>query len=84
MPRYRYGCQSCESTKIVFHLIGDETAVMCDECESKMAKIITNSFSTSEVKNKKNKIGQVTKEYIEKNREILEQQKKELVSETYE
>tara|TARA_Y100001938_G_C7842647_1_gene306872 strand:- start:249 stop:503 length:255 start_codon:yes stop_codon:yes gene_type:complete len=84
MPRYRYGCQSCESTKIVFHLISDEVAVTCDECEAEMNKIITNSFTTNEVKNKKNKIGQVTKEYIEKNREVLEQQKKELLSETHE
>ena len=57
---------------------------MCDKCETEMTKIITNNFTTNETKSKKNKVGQITKEYIEKNREVLNQQKQELLNEPYE
>jgi len=84
MPRYKYGCENCSETKIVNHLMEEVIEPYCDKCETIMTKNITNRFTTSMTKDKKNKIGQITKEYIEKNKEVLEQQKKEILKETYE
>ena len=86
MPRYRYLCESCKHVQIIFHRI-NEKAQGCKFCNSqnKMKKLLTtpnivvdnNADSIMEV-------GELTNEYIESNREILEQQKQEAKEETYE
>jgi len=48
-----------------------------------MNKVFDKFFSLSS-KEKEHKVGSVTKEYIEKNREILEKQKEEARSTEYE
>ena len=84
MPRYRYQCNQCEFTQTVFMSISD-TLEDCVHCGAKnsMNKLFDKFFSSN--KNvKENKIGNVTKDYIKKNREILEKQKQEAQSTEYE
>ena len=49
-----------------------------------MDKTVSKNFSTNFVQKKEQKVGQLTKEYIEKNRKVLEQQKEEARKDTYE
>jgi putative FmdB family regulatory protein len=74
MPRYKYRCTQCEVSKAVFHLIS-ETLSDCGEC---------GGTETMEKLIEKKKIGEITKEHIEANREILEQQKQEAKEESHE
>lgn len=88
MPRYLYECQVCETQETVFHGI-NETHTFCSVCEldDVMQKQFTNSFVVKkDIANLKNtkKVGEVTKEYIEKNREILKTEQQKAKSESYE
>ena len=77
MPRYLYQCGTCHVTSSVFHLIS-ETVTDCDACHSTkcMNKIIGTPFVINKKINKdKTNIGDITNEYIETNREILNQEK---------
>ena len=77
MPRYRYMCDECTLTFTVLHGI-NESLVECQECGAtqSMRKLLsTPILIKDDIVIKKNKIGELTKEYIEKNREILKQQK---------
>jgi putative FmdB family regulatory protein len=86
MPRYKYGCTACGFAKIYFHGINDVVEV-CEKCTQKtMKKILNNTFSIKR-NNKastKTQVGEVTKQHIEDNRKILEDQKKEVKGQTYE
>lgn len=84
MPRYRFQCSACNEIQTVF-LRMSETLEDCLECGAKnsMNKVFDKFFSLSS-KEKEHKVGSVTKEYIEKNREILKQQKEEALSTDYE
>ena len=86
MPRYKYYCEKCEYVTTVFHGMNEEHEQVCtnQDCLSVMTKAISNNFITKNTKNKQNKIGQITKEYIEKNKQILETQKQEAIEQTYE
>jgi len=85
MPRYRYKCSQCEISKAVFHMIS-ETLSDCGECEGvgTMEKLVSTPHIKKEIPLEKDKVGEITKEYIEANREILEQQKQETKKENYE
>lgn len=77
MPRYRYMCDECTLTFTVLHGI-NEVLVKCQECgaEQSMRKLLsTPIIIKDDIAIKENKIGELTKEYIEANREILEQEK---------
>jgi|TARA_R100000049_G_C1924404_1_gene69063 hypothetical protein len=80
MPRYRYGCGECGDLVIVFHGF-EETFSDCEKCEQKgtMQKLLSTPITikkqTIDISNKK--IGELTKEYIEENRNVLKQQKEE-------
>ena len=80
MPRYRYQCNECQEIVTVFHGI-KEGYEDCNKCEQRqtMKKLLSVPFiARKEIANNLNtKIGDVTNEYIEINREILEQQKEE-------
>lgn len=84
MPRYNYKCTNCQEESTIFHLIS-ETVELCTNCQESgtMIKLLTTPL----YKNKKveqQKVGETTKEYIEKNREILEQEKRNAKRESYE
>ena len=85
MPRYQYKCSECEFLKTYFHGLNDVVEI-CEKCNKKtMEKVLTNSFFTIKKKSASpEKIGELTKKYIEENREILENEKKEAKEITYE
>ena len=84
MPRYKYHCVECDYTKTYFHDINDVIEV-CENCDKETMKKVIGKFN---LKNKKNsspeRVGSLTKKYIEENRAILEEQKKEAKEEKYE
>ena len=84
MPRYNYKCSSCDVEMIIVHLMDDKID-FCTSCQEfgTMIKLLTIPL----YKNKApapEKAGETTKEYIEANKEILLQQKKNAKRETYE
>jgi len=87
MPRYNYQCDECENIVIVFHGI-NEVAADCPTCEAQQTMkrllsvptIIKSEQSTQQ----EAQVGALTREYIEANRQILREQKKEAKKETYE
>ena len=87
MPRYRYICKICKDEQIIFHLFDEELDKQCKKCglSNCMEKMITTPLhfkTNNEISDKP--VGEITKEYIEKNREILEQEKQKAKEETYE
>ena len=87
MPRYNYECDNCKSAVIVFHGI-NERHTDCNECGLKnvMKKMLSVPLfiKKQNVDEADQKVGELTKEYIEANRDILKQQKEESKKETYE
>jgi len=79
VARYVYHCDKCEKTLVISHL-SDETQTQCPECSSAEGfKKVLTSFSTSTgAKARKQKVGQITEEFIENSREELRQQRKDL------
>jgi putative FmdB family regulatory protein len=79
MPIYDYVCDSCGLQKSFQHSY-EEKIETCPSCgASKEFKKVLTSFRTSNKHNSKDKkIGDLTKQYIEENRKVLEDQKKEL------
>ena len=87
MPRYRYQCNECQEIITVFHGI-EEGYEDCNKCEQKqtMEKLLSAPFIIKkEIPNNLDRpVGEITTEYIEINREILEQQKEEAKEKTHE
>ena len=86
MPRYKYQCAECDNIVTVFHGI-NETLLDCEECTQKqtMNKLLaTPIIIKGKNKSEDKKIGDLTRQYIEENRKILEEQKKELKKEDHE
>ena len=89
MPRYSYKCGYCDVETIFFLRIGQEPSG-CPSCGEgdKLQKQFASSFN---VKNKNSvanqpeqPVGTLTKEYIEENRKLLEQEKQSAKKEEYE
>jgi len=79
MPRYKYQCNICNDLVMVFHGI-DESCTHCSNCEASgsMQKLLSTPVVLKPQQLQENpKVGDLTREYIEANREILNQQKKE-------
>lgn len=74
MPRYTYHCEVCDSTMEVFHLM-KERLEMCEMCGSDEVKKIPSQLAPKIHREKKT--GDEVKQGIKKNKEILEQQKKD-------
>jgi len=76
MPRYNYQCSECGHTCVIFHLM-DEKPPACPECETEqsLVKQINAPFFKLDNENKNQKVGELTKEYIELNREVLNEEK---------
>ena len=75
MPRYIYFCESCEADFTVFHGMND-TQKVCIECQSeKIKKMLTKPIRFNN--KKEQSTGNLTKKYIEDNKEILEDLKRE-------
>tara|TARA_R100000152_G_C6714485_1_gene141512 strand:- start:447 stop:704 length:258 start_codon:yes stop_codon:yes gene_type:complete len=75
MPRYRYKCSECEEEAIVYHL-SHEQVHECLACRS--VDTMVKQLTIPQYRNKKtstSRIGDLTKEFIEINREVLEDEK---------
>ena len=84
MPRYKYHCIECDYTKTYFHDINDVIEV-CESCDENTMKKVLGKFNLkNKKKNLPEQVGSLTKEYIEANREILEEQRKQAKEEKYE
>jgi len=89
MPRYNYECTSCGHWAIYMHS-PDKRIEICEKCEKKtMIKLLSKPFirtkkGSNSSQNVQRQIGELTKEYIEENKKILETEKKEAKKETYE
>jgi putative FmdB family regulatory protein len=87
MPRYRYRCVDCDNEKVVLHSFSEAPSLNCDSCSSEkpLQKAVgTMYFKIKETNNSDQAVGQLTKEYIEENKKILEEEKKKARNETYE
>ena len=77
MPRYNYQCSKCDSYHVIFHLV-DEEPPPCPECSASgtlIKQLGVPYFKVTDNTSKTQKIGELTKEYIELNKEILKEQK---------
>ena len=86
MPRYKYECGKCNHLVIAFHRLKD-TVTDCIKCDSKdtMKRLLSRPIVLQESESDiEEEIGELTKEHIEANREILKQQKEKAKKENYE
>ena len=86
MPRYRYRCEDCKKEQLIFHLI-KEVITKCPLCavQNQMKKILTTpNIITDNGSEPEEEVGEITKQYIEANRDILKQQKEKAKEENYE
>ena len=82
MPRYRYMCHTCMSEFIAAHLY-NEIQESCVHCQSReISKLLSRPLKIE--KKSETQTGQITKEYIESNKEVLEDLKNSSKSESYE
>ena len=88
MPRYRYRCSNCDDERVLFHGFDEAPPLSCTSClsENTLQKVVgTLYFKTKENNNTDGQpVGQLTKEYIEENRKILDEEKKKLRNKNYE
>jgi len=88
MPRYKYQCSTCKHVVIVFHGMNEKftnrKCILCNT-EDAMKKALTRpTIVQNDLIEQEQEVGEITKEYIESNREILDQQKKEAKEKKYE
>jgi len=88
MPRYNYECDNCGNVITVFHSFQD-AYTDCSVCEqtNTMKKLLSVPFiikNDQPATQDNEKVGNITKEHIEANREILKQQKEKIKKENYE
>ena len=87
MPRYRYICLACHNEQLAFHLYDETPLLQCEGCDnlSPLVRALTSpTYLITKSENGHKKVGEVTKEYIDLNREILEEEKKKAKEENYE
>ena len=81
MPKYCYQCKNCEHQFEIRHSMRDRL-YDCPECELAESLARIPQLIQRQVKKQENKkTGQLVKEYIEKNREVLKEQKREVLTE---
>ena len=79
-------CDECTSTFVVLHGI-NEVLVECRECSASnsMRKLLSTPILVKDENTlKENKVGELTKEYIEINRQILIDERRKTKEETHE
>jgi len=78
MPRYQYRCTACEDLSTINHL-SSEILTACPRCKAPtgLVKLLTR-FNTAPKRPVRQRVGQITEEFIEDARIDLQQQKEEL------
>ena len=76
MPRYVYKCSECEQLSTIFHLIS-EIVEECPVClkNNTLSKQLTTPLYKNKNEQQAQKVGELTKEFIEKNKEVLKKEK---------
>lgn len=84
MPRYVYFCSSCDSHFQVRHGMSEKQD-KCDLCSGSgtLTRVPQMPIIKKEQAAQNNKAGSMTKEYIEQNRELLKEMKKEARNQEY-
>tara|TARA_B100000161_G_C33208327_1_gene263077 strand:+ start:79 stop:330 length:252 start_codon:yes stop_codon:yes gene_type:complete len=75
MPKYIYFCEECQTDFTIFHGVNDiqKTCIVCEK--SSIKKMLTKPIY---LKTKKDtSTGKITQKYIEENKEVLKNLKKE-------
>tara|TARA_A100001515_G_scaffold21221_2_gene16048 strand:+ start:1384 stop:1629 length:246 start_codon:yes stop_codon:yes gene_type:complete len=80
MPTYIYHCLVCEGRFKVRHGM-KETCEECEWCGSANIARVPSNFSTAQTREKKEKVGDLVKEFIEDSRKELDQQREGLKKE---
>jgi len=82
VPRYQYYCNICKKDFIAVHSWKEpqEFCVLCNGVDIK--KLLTKPLTPTKKGNPK--VGDLTKEFIEANKEVLEELKEATTSENYE
>ncbi len=85
MPRYKYACSACNKEQMTFHLYDESPIINCENCDSDepLIKAVTTP-SSFRVQKEQQAVGNITNEYIEMNREILEEERQKAKEEKYE
>ena len=86
MPRYRYQCLDCFSELVVLHLFNERPELVCDGCGQRgtLQRGLTIPHIPRKPTEAASAVGELTEEFIEENKEILEQQKQEARDKEYE
>ena len=84
MPIFSYRCEECNEITKVMHLIGEDLrdCPVCEE-ENSLTKMLTKPYAQKKRAPTSSKTGDLTKKFIEENRKVLEQQKKEVREKTH-
>ena len=84
MPRYVYRCDSCNDHFQVRHGM-KEMQESCQLCKTSgnLTRVPQMPFVKSDITEENNKVGDLTKNAIEKNRELLSDMKKEARNQIY-
>ena len=84
MPRYVYRCDSCNDHFQVRHGMKDvqESCQLCQE-EGHLVRVPQMPNIKQSIHEKNQSVGSLTKDFIEKNRELLRDMKKEVRKSTY-
>lgn len=84
MPRYRYYCETCDKEYMIFHEI-NEIQLACKKCKKEtISKILSVPVMINKAETDKLQVGRLTQEYIEANKEILQQERQNALEEEYE
>mgnify|MGYP003339256915 FL=1 len=80
MPQYHYVCESCAKDWEEFHSINEKVNI-CPFCElENFVKRIPSPVMTAIKKQKEKQTGELVKQYIEENKQVLKDYQKELKS----
>tara|TARA_Y100001973_G_C5196668_1_gene334734 strand:+ start:573 stop:830 length:258 start_codon:yes stop_codon:yes gene_type:complete len=83
MPRYEYHCKNCNKNSLIRHGIKEKVTI-CPVCHKEGQLERIPSFSGNyKIKDKKTQAGSVVKKYIEKAKEQLKEEKKDLKNRKY-
>ena len=86
MPRYRYVCEVCESEQMKIHLSSESPKHFCNKCyePSLMVRALTTPHIVNKNTESTTRVGKITEEYIEANKQILKEEKQKAKEDTYE
>jgi len=78
MPQYAYRCKACQKQWEEIHSINEKPSI-CPFCETEnIHRVPSQVSSVMKVEDKKVKTGEVVKDYIEQNKEVLKELKQEI------